>query len=144
MDRRSCSLVPKCRFRTIAKYAKPPYNEIVLNVPPAMLGPVALTAVVDSALLRSIFRPFKPAFLYTSCTQSPPARNVPHYFWVARDSGTIARLSGVGALVGSRLKAHLDGRVYTGGASRLMRHLIRLNRSASPGSSQRVLRQHRK
>src|ERR1700716_1329221 len=36
-----------------------------------MLGPVAQESVVDSALLRSIFRPFKPAFLYTSCTQSP-------------------------------------------------------------------------
>ena len=29
---------------TIAKYAKPPYNEIVVNVPPAMLGPVAQVA----------------------------------------------------------------------------------------------------
>jgi hypothetical protein len=28
-------------------------------------GPVAQESVVDSALLRSIFRPFKPAFLYT-------------------------------------------------------------------------------
>ena len=37
----NCSLVPKRRFRTIAKYAKPPYNEIVVNVPPAVLGPVA-------------------------------------------------------------------------------------------------------
>src|SRR2546426_7749560 len=54
-----------------------------------MLGPVAQESVVDSALLRSIFRPFKPAFLYTSCTQCP-ARNVPHYFWVARDTGAIA------------------------------------------------------
>src|SRR5437762_10112077 len=35
-----------------------------------MLGPVAQESVVDSALLRSIFRPFKPAFLYTTCTQS--------------------------------------------------------------------------
>ena len=34
-----------------------------------LLGPVAQESVVDSALLRSIFRPFKPAFLYTSCTQ---------------------------------------------------------------------------
>src|SRR2546421_7521020 len=36
-----------------------------------MLGPVAQESVVDSALLRSIFRPFKPAFLYTTCTQTP-------------------------------------------------------------------------
>src|SRR5205823_12945989 len=48
-------------------YAKPPYNEIVVNVPPAMLGPVALTAVVDSALLRSKIRPSETPFL---CTQS--------------------------------------------------------------------------
>ncbi len=40
-----------------------------MNGSPAMLGPVAQESVVDSALLRSIFRPFKPAFLYTSCTQ---------------------------------------------------------------------------
>src|SRR6266404_6338951 len=33
------------------------------------LGPVAQESVVDSALLRSIFRPFKPAFLSTTCTQ---------------------------------------------------------------------------
>lgn len=33
------------------------------------IEPVAQESVVDSALLRSIFRPFKPAFLYTSCTQ---------------------------------------------------------------------------
>jgi hypothetical protein len=31
-------------------------------------GSVAQESVVDSALLRSIFRPFKPAFLYTTCT----------------------------------------------------------------------------
>src|SRR5260221_11966501 len=60
---------PLPQIRTIAKYAKPPYNEIVVNVPPAMLGPVAQESVVDSALLRPIFRPFKPASLYTSCTQ---------------------------------------------------------------------------
>ena len=41
-----------------------------MNVPHAMLGPVAQESVVDSALLRSIFRPFKPAFLYTTCTQN--------------------------------------------------------------------------
>jgi hypothetical protein len=35
-----------------------------------LLGPVAQESVVDSALLRSIFRPFKPAFLYTTCTQN--------------------------------------------------------------------------
>lgn len=33
------------------------------------LGPVPQESVVDSALLRSNFRPFKTAFLYTSCTQ---------------------------------------------------------------------------
>ena len=44
MDRRSCSLVPKRRFRTIAKYAKPLYNEILVNGSPAMLGPVAQVA----------------------------------------------------------------------------------------------------
>jgi hypothetical protein len=38
------------------------------NVVPRF-GPVAQESVVDSALLRSIFRPFKPAFLYTSRTQ---------------------------------------------------------------------------
>jgi hypothetical protein len=32
-------------------------------------GPVAKESVVDSALLRSNFRPFKTTFLYTSCTQ---------------------------------------------------------------------------
>ncbi|MGA3200383.1 MAG: hypothetical protein ABSD89_13415, partial [Halobacteriota archaeon] len=31
--------------------------------------PVAQESVVDSALLRSNLRPFKTAFLYTSCTQ---------------------------------------------------------------------------
>jgi hypothetical protein len=36
-----CSLVPKRTFRTIAKYAKPPYNEILNDGSPAMLGPVA-------------------------------------------------------------------------------------------------------
>src|SRR5439155_23518469 len=65
-------LVPKRRFRIIAKYAKPPYNERVVSGSPAMLGPVAQESVVDSALLRSIFRPFKPAFLYTTCTQIAP------------------------------------------------------------------------
>src|ERR1700676_5713770 len=34
------------------------------------IGPVAQESVVDSALLRSIFRPFKTAILYTSCTQN--------------------------------------------------------------------------
>ncbi len=34
-----------------------------MNVPPAMLGPVALTAVVDSALLRSKIRPSETPFL---------------------------------------------------------------------------------
>jgi hypothetical protein len=63
---RSCT---EAEIRTIAKYAKPPYNEIVVNVPPAMLGPVAQESVADSALLRSNFSPFKTAFLYTSCTQ---------------------------------------------------------------------------
>jgi hypothetical protein len=33
------------------------------------IEPVAQESVVDSALLRSDFRPFKTAFLYTSCTQ---------------------------------------------------------------------------
>src|SRR2546421_329789 len=70
-----CCLVPNGDFRTIAKYAKPPYNEILVSGSPTMLGPVAQESVVDSALLRSIFRPFKPAFLYTTCTQSL-ARNV--------------------------------------------------------------------
>ena len=28
-------------FRTIAKYAKPPYNEMLVSGSPAMLGPVA-------------------------------------------------------------------------------------------------------
>ena len=42
----------------------------MLNYLPALLeGPVAQESVVDSALLRSNFRPFKTAFLYTSCTQ---------------------------------------------------------------------------
>jgi hypothetical protein len=42
----------------------------VLNYLSVLLeGPVAQESVVDSALLRSNFRPFKPAFLYTSCTQ---------------------------------------------------------------------------
>jgi hypothetical protein len=53
-------------------------KEVVLRVRLALLefqsylsnGPVALESVVDSALLRSIFRPFKPAFLYTTCTQT--------------------------------------------------------------------------
>src|SRR5467141_2041968 len=63
---------------------------MVVSGSPTMLGPVAQESVVDSALLRSIFRPFKPAFLYTNCTQIAPARNVPHYFWVAR-LGAIAR-----------------------------------------------------
>ena len=67
---RSCCLVPNGDFRTIAKYAKPPYNETLVSSSPAVLGPVAQESVVDSALLRSIFRPFKPAFLYTTCTQS--------------------------------------------------------------------------
>ena len=31
-------------FRTIAKYAKPPYNERVVSGSPAMLGPVAQVA----------------------------------------------------------------------------------------------------
>ena len=65
-----------------------------MNVPPAMLGPVAQESVVDSALLRSIFRPFKPAFLYTTCTQIAPARNVPHYFWVASHPPGIQQLFG--------------------------------------------------
>src|SRR5436190_10503414 len=47
-----------------------------------MLGPVAQESVVDSALLRSIFRPFKPAFMYTTCTQSLREERA-HYFWVA-------------------------------------------------------------
>jgi hypothetical protein len=33
------------------------------------IEPVAQESVVDSALLRSNLRPFKTAFLYTSCTQ---------------------------------------------------------------------------
>jgi len=55
-----------------ANYTKPPYNEILAGGPPAFLGPVAQESVVDSALLRSIFRPFKPAFLSTTCTQNRP------------------------------------------------------------------------
>ncbi len=51
------------RFRTIAKYTKPPYNEIVVSGSAVMLGPVALTAVVDSALLRSRIRPSETPFL---------------------------------------------------------------------------------
>ena len=69
MRRRNRCLVPNGDFRAIAKYAKPLYDEIVLNGLPAVLGPVAQESVVDSALLRSFFRPFKPAFLYTKCTQ---------------------------------------------------------------------------
>jgi hypothetical protein len=37
---------------------------------PRLNGPVAQESVVDSALLRSIFRPFKTSFLYTSCTHN--------------------------------------------------------------------------
>ncbi len=32
-------------------------------------GPVAQESVVDSALLRPLFRPFQTDFLYTTCTQ---------------------------------------------------------------------------
>jgi hypothetical protein len=53
------------RSTSLDRHTTHRYHEIISSPN----GPVAQESVVDSALLRSIFRPSKPAFLYTICTQ---------------------------------------------------------------------------
>lgn len=55
------------------------------------IEPVAQESVVDSALLRSNFRPFKTAFLYTSCTQMAIIRGSRWMFRTCSELLTIRR-----------------------------------------------------
>ena len=82
-DWKNCCLIPKWRFRTIAKYTKPPHNEIAVSGSAALLGPVAKSLLLILRCLGPFSGPSNPP----SCTQTVhtiAARNAPHYFRVAR------------------------------------------------------------